>query len=161
MPPADDERQLEPLLDPDHALIIEAPASKDHVLSAIAEHAAHRIDGADPAKLASDLTDRELRHPTSTPEGVAFPHAMLAEIDDTVLVTALLRPGVSFGVDSHPATDIVFAIFGNADKPFSHIRVLARLARLARGDGALQRFRGADAAAALPQALVSADRRHA
>lgn len=153
--------QLEPLLDPDRTLILDASLSKGEVLSAIAACAAQSIPDADPDQLAADLDDRERRHPTSTPEGVAFPHAMHPGIEETVLVAALVRPGVDFGVDSHPSTDIVFAIFGNADKPFSHIRVLARLARVSRGDGALDRFRAAADTAGLYQTLVSEDRKHA
>lgn len=153
--------QLEPYLNPDRTLIIDAPESKDALLHAIAECAAHTIADASPDQLASDLADRERRHPTSTPEGVAFPHAMHPGIESTVLVAALIKDGVDFGVDTHPPTDIVFAIFGDADKPFSHIRVLARLARVARGDGALERFRAAPDPTALHQALVSEDRKHA
>ncbi|MCZ7597292.1 MAG: PTS sugar transporter subunit IIA [Gammaproteobacteria bacterium] len=52
------------------------------------------------------LMAREKQMPTSTPEGVAFPHALAAEIDKTHVAAALLKPGVDFGVAHHPRSDL-------------------------------------------------------
>lgn len=153
--------RLEPLLNPDLVLVLEGLPDKDAVLHALAKAALGSLNGVDPTALEQELAERERRYPTSTPDGVAFPHAMLPTIQNTVVVAALLRPGVSFGVDSHPAADIVFGTFGCAEKPFGHVRLLARLARIARGPGALDRLRAAKDGPSLFRQLVDEDRLHA
>ncbi|MCA9310903.1 MAG: PTS sugar transporter subunit IIA, partial [Phycisphaerales bacterium] len=99
-------------------------------------------------------------HPTSTPEGVAFPHAMLPAIKKTIIIPAILRPPVDFGVRSHPAASLIFCMFGDSNEPFSHVRLLARLARIAHSPGALDRLRAATDAADLYSILVAEDRAH-
>lgn len=152
--------RLEPLLDPELVLVVESPADKQAVLGALARAARPALPDVPEAELIEELVERERRHPTSTPEGAAFPHAMLPDIDKTVVVALLLRPGVEFGVASHPPADVVFGMFGSADKPFSHVRLLARLSRIAHAPGALDRLRKAADAAGLFEQLVSEDRSH-
>jgi len=152
--------RLEPLLDEELVMVVEGAGGKGELLRALAERAAPRLGGVDADAVASELEDREQRIPTSTPEGVAFPHAMLPAIGETVVVAALVRPGVSFGVETHPASDVVFGMFGCSERPFSHVRLLARLARIARGPGALERFRACGDAASFHAALVDEDRKH-
>ena len=152
--------RLEPLLKPDLVLVLEGLNDKEAVLRALADAAMGALNGVDRADLEKELAERERRYPTSTPDGVAFPHAMLPNIEDTVVIAALLRPGVSFGVESHPAADLVFGTFGCAERPFGHVRLLARLARIARGPGALERLRNATTGEELYARLVDEDRMH-
>ncbi|MCA9293255.1 MAG: PTS sugar transporter subunit IIA [Phycisphaerales bacterium] len=152
--------RLEPLLKPELVLVLEGLSDKESVLHALANAALGSLNGVDQTALERELAERERRYPTSTPDGVAFPHAMLPGIQNTVVVAALLRPGVSFGVESHPAADIVFGTFGCSEKPFGHVRLLARLARIARGPGALDRLRAVGDGAALFKQLVDEDRLH-
>ncbi len=152
--------RLEPLLDHAMVLVIDEPASKEDVLRRLAEQAVTRIHSIDAAHLAAELEERERRIPTSTPEGVAFPHAMLPAIDDTIVVPALVRPGVDFGTEAHPPSDVLFGMFGCSDRPFSHVRLLARLSRVARGPGALERFRKCTDQQNFYDALIDEDRKH-
>lgn len=153
--------RLEPLLNRDLVLVLDDPTDRDSVLLSLAARAARALPDLDEGRLNAELLERESRIPTSTPEGVAFPHAMVPEIEETVVVPALVRGGVSFGVESHPPSDIVFGMFGCSDKPFAHVRLLARLARIARGPGALDHLRGADSPQAFYEALIAEDRKHA
>jgi nitrogen PTS system EIIA component len=152
--------RLEPLLNPELVVVLSDPGDKDAVLRALAQAARRVLPHISEEDLVTELADRERRHSTSTPEGVAFPHAMLDEIESTVVVPALLRPGVSFGSENHPPSDLVFGMFGCAERPFSHVRLLARLARLSRGPGALDRMRAAGSPEDLYKVLVEEDRRH-
>jgi PTS system nitrogen regulatory IIA component len=153
--------RLEPLLKPELVMVMDGADGCEDVLNALAERASSALPGLDRQRLNEELIDRERRIPTSTPEGVAFPHAMVPEIEETIVVPALVRGGVSFGVETHPKSDIVFGMFGCSEKPFAHVRLLARLARIARGPGALDRFRKCNAPEELFEALVAEDRRHA
>lgn len=152
--------RLEPMLNTDLVIVGASVPDKAALLDLLAQRAHTLLPGCPIAGLRRELEEREDRHPTSTPEGVAFPHAMLAEIDQTLVIPVLLRPAVSFGVPTHPDVDLVFGIFGAADRPFSHVRLLARLARIVRGEGALERIRGCADAAAFHGVLLDEDRKH-
>lgn len=152
--------RLESFLKRSDVLVIEDAGSRNEVLDRIAEAAADATGGAQKSDLVDALMEREKQMPTSTPEGVGFPHALLPAIDQTRVIAALLKPGVSFGVADHPPVDLVFGMFGSSEKPWEHVRLLARLARIARGDGALERLRSAADAEALFEALIEEDRSH-
>lgn len=152
--------RLEPILKPDLTFFIEGAADRDAVLKRLASAAAsHAPDHAEDAILKA-LLAREAQTPTATPEGVAFPHAMLPDVDETLLLVARIKPAVSFGGNDIPAPDLVFCMIGSTGKPWEHVRLLARLARVARGAGALERFRSAENGAALYEALIEEDRAH-
>lgn len=152
--------RLEPLLTIEHTVILSGLSDRDEVLRELAARAHESLPEIPADALHKELVDRERRHPTSTPEAVAFPHAMVPGIDRTRLVVALLRPGVPFGVSSHPPCDLVFAMFGNQARPFEHVQLLARLARICRGDTTLDRLRGAKDAQHLLDLLIAEDQAH-
>ena len=99
--------------------------------------------------LLAALEAREAQMPTSTPEGVALPHALLPNLTRTLVIPAVLRPPVRFGGSNHPPADLAFGMFGPADKPWDHLRVLARLARLMRAAGPRATLRASDSASRL------------
>lgn len=150
--------RLEPTLKPDAVLLLASPSSRDAVLGALADRAGGLFPGVTPKALLQGMIEREARFPTGTPEGVAFPHVLLPQIDQTAVIPALLRPGVRWSLHNHPAQDLVFAMFGHSDTPWEHVRMLARLARIARGPGALERLRSAPDAQSLYQLLLAEDR---
>lgn len=157
--------RLEPILQPESALVIEDAADRDAVLAALADAAGRSLAGERSAddwrtRILSALVERENQMPTTTPEGVAFPHAILPDVDRTVLLIARLKPAVKFGGQDMPAPDIVFCMVGSASKPWEHVRLLARLARVARAAGALDRLRAADTAESLYARLLDEDRSH-
>jgi hypothetical protein len=55
---------------------------------------------------------------------------------------------------------LVLAIFGNPDSPWQHVRMLARLARIVAGKGAVGRLAGAGDAAELFERLKAEDASH-
>ena len=152
--------RLEPILDPKSALVIRDPADRDAVLSALAHAAAEQLAGGSAATVLSALIEREEQTHTATAEGVAFPHAMLPNLERTILLVARVTPAVSFGGTDLPAPDLVFCMIGSANKPWVHVRLLARLARVARAAGALERLREAETPEALLEALLEEDRAH-
>lgn len=150
--------RLEQYLHPDRTLVLEGVSDRDDLLVRLAGAAA--TAGVDSVELQASLLDRESRAPTSTPEGVAFPHALLESVEDTVVVAALAPGGVRLGKADHPPSDVIFCMVGSAKAPWDHVRLLARLARIARGPGALERLRQARSGAELYEELVREDRAH-
>lgn len=152
--------RLEPLLDAANTLVLADCSDRDTVLRRLAEHAHARLESIPAESLYEALQDRERRYPTSTPEGVAFPHAMLEEIDQTLVIAARLEPPVAFRPGEHRPIRLVFGIFGSASKPFQHVQLLARLAMVVRTKAARERLVGAPDAASLYTALIEEDRAH-
>jgi len=153
--------RLEQFCKPELAMLLEGVRSRDAALERIAQVAAPMIPGAEADHLLASLIDRESKTPTSTPEGVAFPHALLPGLEHTMVVIATARPAINFGVKGHPGSNVLFAMFGPKERPWDHVRLLARIARVARGNGALDRLRGATTPEALFDALLEEDRSHA
>ena len=152
--------RIEPLLSPERVVMLSDLSERDDVLRRLAQVASTGLPGRSDEELFEALHERERRYPTSTPEGIAFPHAMLEGIDATVLVAACVRPAVDFRPNEHPPVDLAFAMIGSSSEPFQHVQLLARLARVCRGQGALEKFRGVTDAAALLEALIEEDRAH-
>ena len=153
--------RLEPYLKPGSALVIDGAKDRDDVLRRVAEQGASLLPGVDVSKLEKAMLDREAQMATSAPEGVAFPHGLLPELTDTVVLIAAVRPGVRFGSSQHPPVDMVFAMFGPAEAPWRHLSLLARLARIAHFEGALGRLRACDSGEALLDSVLAEDRAHA
>ena len=83
--------------------------------------------------LTTALNKRELINFTSTPEGVALPHAICDEIapsDSGVVILTLLRP-ILWG--SHQV-QIVVGLLGSTSEPWRQVRNLARIARMCSQD---------------------------
>lgn len=116
--------------------------------------------GLAAATLEQAFSERLRRGGVATPEGVAFPHAIIAGVRKTVVGCLLIPGGIELDA-KQPPSDLVFAIAGDAARPWEHVRLLARLSRLAGDEEARRRLRACTDAAALLAALREEDARHA
>lgn len=151
---------IESLISESRTLIITSERTREGVLRRIAGAASGALEGRTEDFLLGELVDRERRYPTCTPEGVAFPHAMLKGVQQNVLVVASVRPGVDFGVSGYAPVTLAFGLFGDESRPFEHVKILARLARIARAPRAIARLTGCTDAHALYEQLIAEDRSH-
>ena len=155
--------RLEPLLRADLTMVLERGedvADRDALLKRLAQRVAAVSPGIEAGKLQGALLSRERQGATSTPEGVAFPHAMLDDADRTLVVVARVNGGVSFGRQGHPPSDLIFALVGPRDSAWQHVSILARLARICRRPGALAYLRGAKSEEQLLEYLKAEDARN-
>jgi PTS system nitrogen regulatory IIA component len=152
--------RLEPLLQNELTMVLPGPASRDALLEQISKRMAEVLEGVDAEALQSALATREQQGPTSTPEGVAFPHAMVEGMDETVVAVAVLEKGVPFGHADHPPSDVIFVIAGSQASAWEHVSVLARLARICHTPGALRSFRDCRDGEQLYEVLRAEDARH-
>lgn len=152
--------KLSKLIKPELSLVLEGVRDRQALLGKLADHIAQHVPSVDAAGLEAALAAREEQAPTSTPEGVAFPHAMFDGADDTYVAVALVKGGVDFGHDKHPPCDLVFALVGPPDSAWQHVSILARLARICHRPGALMCLRGAGDAKQLFDCLCEEDARH-
>ena len=149
---------LDELIQEDRILVLDACKDRDELLRRLAKAAGDL--GPSEETLLEALHQREASGATSTPEGVAFPHALHPDIKETALVVALVRAGTAFGKSDHPHCDLIFCLFGEPSHPWVHVQLLARLARIARGTGAMDRLRACKDPSSLYAAMVEEDRSH-
>ncbi len=126
----------------------------------IAKAVKQQLSDADENVLQQFLIDREMQMPTSTPDGVAFPHALAPQVERTMVVAARVVEGVDFGVTGHPPCDLILCLFGTSENPWEHVRLLARLARLVHTESSRTNLRAAVDADDLYQRLLDEDRSH-
>lgn len=152
---------LGPLLRQDRTLILTDCADRNAALEQIAQKAVLAYSGVEAQSLLQDLLARELEYPTSTREGVAFPHVLLPGVEETIVAAGLLRPGVRWSERESTPQDLVFVMIGPDTKPWLHVRLLARLARISTSPGALDRLRAVSTAEELFEQLLAEDAAHA
>ena len=152
---------LAPYLISEGILILDPASDADGVLVKAAEIAAAAMAAAGASisneSLLEALQAREAQRSTGTPEGVAFPHALVAGLPRSLVVVIRTRNAVPF--NGHRC-DLIFAMFGDAEQPWDHVRLLARLARLTATAEARDRLRAAQTDEALRTAIQAEDDAH-
>jgi PTS system nitrogen regulatory IIA component len=148
---------LGPHLVDDGVLVLTQPADRRAILEHAAAAAATAMAdaGVAAADLLTALEARENQAPTGTPEGVAFPHAVLPGLPRSVVVAIRAATPVEFGANR--PCDLVFAMFGDANQPWHHVRLLARLARITGPADARTRLRSAATGDDLRAAILAED----
>jgi mannitol/fructose-specific phosphotransferase system IIA component (Ntr-type) len=134
-------------------------ASRDEILRQIARRVADASPEVAFEPLYAALLAREQKGSTATPEGVAFPHAMLPGVGRNFVAVALVRGGVDFQRKGSPRADLVIALVGPQDRAWEHLRLLARVARVCHADG-LARLRTVRDAEQLYAMVVKEDESH-
>jgi len=152
--------RLEPLIKPELTFVLDGIGGRDELLGKLADSIASASENIDGAALEAALTAREEQAPTSTPEGVAFPHAMYDGATESFVAVARVNGGVKFGHKDHPPADLVFVLVGPPDSAWQHVSILARLARICHAPNALSCIRGAGDAQSLYDCLCAEDARH-
>ena len=131
------------LLKPEAVRVLAGVSSKKRLMRDLCEIAA-QVYGLDADVSLSALQDRESIGPTGVGNGVALPHARLADLDHVVGVFARLERPVPFeAVDQQPV-DLVFALFAPEDSGVQHLKALAQVSRALRGAKVQEKLRTND-----------------
>jgi len=89
------------------------------------------------------LLEREAAASTALGGGIALPHARTMASPEPRLAVALLDPAVEFNAPDGIPVDLVFLLVGPPEAPGEHVKLLARIARLAQRAGVLADLRSA------------------
>ena len=108
--------------------------------------------------LAERLLARESVHSTCMGDGVAVPHATVPELDDAVIGIAVARDPIPFGEDE--SVRIMFLLVSPPDRSAAHIKLLARIARLVRHPGFIDRLAAAGTTAEVLDEVERVDAQH-
>jgi mannitol/fructose-specific phosphotransferase system IIA component len=84
---------------------------------------------------------------------------VIAGVRRTCVGLISLPSGVKLD-SNQPASDLVFAIAGDAARPWEHVRLLARLSRISVDESARRRLRSAPDGTALLTTLLQEDASH-
>jgi PTS system nitrogen regulatory IIA component len=86
----------------------------------------------DEKEIYTKLMERELVQSTAVGGGIAIPHCFTDEVADLVIVIARSSSGVDFDSFDGKLTQVVFLLMGNKNEHGTHLKALARIARLVK-----------------------------
>jgi PTS system nitrogen regulatory IIA component len=111
----------------------------------------------DASELAAKLLDREKLGCTGLGDGIAIPHCKLPDIDRVAIAVASTAEPVDFGAaDGKPIT-LIFLVVSPANGAAAHLQALARVSRMLRVPGVVQRLREAETPERLREAVRDAE----
>jgi len=105
------------------------------------------------------LLEREKVVSTGIGNGVAIPHAKAAHVQQMVVAVARVAGGIDFeALDGRPVY-ILFLLLGPQEAASLHVKLLARIARLVKAEGFLDKLREAETADVLYRLILDEDGR--
>ena len=112
------------------------------------------------ALIAEKLLERERAHPTVIGAGLAIPHATVPGLTTPVIGIALAGEPIDFGSEGLDPVRVFFVLLSPPDSEREHVKLLARICRLARQDDFLDRLEVADDDAAIIEIIEAVDAEH-
>ena len=94
----------------------------------------------DGTKVVEKLLEREQILSTGIGGGVAVPHAQVPGVGRLVMAASIHPSGLDYPALDQQPVRLVFCLIGDANTAADHLAGVARLARLARRDDALERL---------------------
>ena len=91
-------------------------------------------------EIFTKLMERELIQSTAVGSGIAIPHCFSDEIKDLAIVIARSTAGVDFDSFDGKPTHVIFLLMGNKAEHGLHLKALARIARLIKNTGFIERI---------------------
>jgi PTS system nitrogen regulatory IIA component len=135
-------------LDPRAVLPALRVNGKKQALQELASHAA-RLTGVPDAAIFEALLQRERLGSTGIGEGLAIPHGKLPGLTRIFGLVARLEKPVDFeALDAQPV-DVLFLLLAPEGAGADHLKALARVARVLREPGLIERVRVTRDASAL------------
>lgn len=130
--------RLSQLLDPAMVLVAPAVTHRDDLFRRFGELFADAglVDSA--AAVVQRLLEREAILSTGIGHGVAVPHAQIPNLGRLVIAASTHPRGVDYPALDDAPVRLVFCLLGDAGTTADHLAGLARLARLARQQSALE-----------------------
>lgn len=144
---------LAELLSPDAVAPALKVQGKKQILQELANHAA-TLTGLPAHDIFETLLQRERLGSTGVGDGIAIPHGKLASLDRLFGFVARLEKPIDFDAIDGMPVDILFLLLAPESAGADHLKALARVARVLRRPGVLERVRGAHDASAIYAVLI-------
>jgi PTS system nitrogen regulatory IIA component len=121
---------------------------------------AGRAGLADAEVIADKLLERERSHTTAMGDGLAIPHATVPGLPAPVVGIARSGEPIPFGPEGEQPVEVFFVLLSPPDHESTHVRLLARICRIARDDSFLERLNSATSASAIVDVVEQLDASH-
>ncbi|MFN3685692.1 PTS IIA-like nitrogen regulatory protein PtsN [Salinarimonas sp.] len=141
------------LLSPDAVAPSLRVQGKKQALQELAGQAA-KLTGLDAHEIFETLLQRERLGSTGVGEGIAIPHGKLAKLDRLFGFVARLEKPIDFDAIDGMPVDVLFLLLAPEGAGADHLKALARVARVLRQPGILDRVRAAHDADAIYAVLT-------
>jgi len=133
---------LQDFLGRDAVLTSLRASAKKQVLQDLSQHAA-RLAGIDEREVFEALLQRERLGSTGIGEGIAIPHGKLPRLQRLFGLVARLEKPIDFeALDGQPV-DVLFLLLAPEGAGADHLKALAKVARVLREPGVLDKVRAA------------------
>ncbi len=130
------------------------------VLAEVAERA--EAAGLAPADVVADkLLERERVHPTVMGAGLAIPHASVPGLSEPVIGVGITAEPIAFGPPEEEAVRVLFVLLSPPGHEREHVKLLARICRLARHQEFLDALRSAPDEETIVRIVETVDGEHA
>jgi len=149
--------QIADFLSPDDTLCDVRAADKDRLLRELTGRAANALR-LDAAALADAIAQRERLGSTGMGDGIAIPHARIADLSKPFGLLARLRRAIDFAAIDGQPVDIVFLLLLPSTAQGEQLTALASVARRLRDAQVTADLRDAADGAALYRAIVAEPR---
>ena len=130
------------------------------LLSQISERVCGQHPELDKKVVLSKLQEREAKSSSGLEGGVAVPHAMIPGVTKAICAVVRLADPIDLGTLDGSPVSIVFALISPPEAVASHIRILARIARLCSLPAFIEKMNQAKDDAALYEIIHEEDNRH-
>ena len=119
--------------------------SKKQVLEELSKLAEIKL-GINSRTLLENLTKREKLGSTAVGNGIAIPHANVANIDRPFVFVSTLTNGLDFNSTDDLPVDIIFLLIAPNNRGSEHLQALALISRLLRNKELTTKLRGCKSA---------------
>jgi nitrogen PTS system EIIA component len=106
------------------------------------------------------LLERERAHPTVMGSGLAIPHATVPGLPAPVIGVALAPAPVQFGPTDLDPVRVFFVLLSPPGSEREHVKLLARICRLARHDDFIEQLESAQTNAEVIEVIEAIDAQH-
>jgi len=110
--------------------------------------------------MAEKLLERERTHTTVIGSGLAIPHATVPDLSEPVIGVALARDPIPFGPPGTDPVRLLFVLLSPPGREREHVKLLARICRLARRADFIDQLAAADDDASVIEMIELIDDQH-
>ncbi len=152
--------RLSDYLDPELVFCDLPVTDSRDLLIQISERVCRRQPQLDKQALLGKLREREEKSSSGLEGGVAVPHAMVPGVQKAVCAVIRLAGPINLKTLDDTPVRIVFALISSPDDVATHIRILARIARLCSFPEFIEKVDSARDDSSLYEAIRQEDLRH-
>ena len=110
--------------------------------------------------IAEKLLERERTHSTVMGAGLAIPHATVPGLAEPVIGVAIAPEPIHFGATDADPVRVLFVLLSPPGREREHVKLLARIYRLARHENFIDQLEAAESDEAIVHVIEAIDARH-